>query len=129
VHPHNPEQTVEQDIQMIAKFLPPDGRIMLAFIDNNVCGIGCLKSINKEIGEIKRMFVDPSLRRVGAGKALLQSLLSAAKEAGYKNIYLETMPELKLALKTYEKFGFKYLDQAMGDSGHFGCELWMLKQL
>ena len=54
---------------------------------------------------------------------------AVAKEAGYKNIYLETMPELKQALKTYEKFGFEYMNHPMGNSGHFGCELWMLKRL
>jgi putative acetyltransferase len=48
---------------------------------------------------------------------------------GYKNIYLETMPELKDALKTYAKFGFNYLNGPMGNTGHFGCELWMLKTL
>jgi putative acetyltransferase len=39
------------------------------------------------------------------------------------------MPELKQALKTYEKFGFEYLDHPMGNTGHFGCELWMIKKL
>src|SRR6476469_5254167 len=84
VHPHNPNEQVEQDIKMIDKFLPPNGRLMLAFIDNNACGIGCLKSINDEIGEIKRMYVSPTFRNIGAGRAILQSLLNAAKETGYK---------------------------------------------
>jgi putative acetyltransferase len=39
------------------------------------------------------------------------------------------MPELRLALKAYERLGFEYLDHAMGNSGHFGCELWMLLPL
>jgi len=36
------------------------------------------------------------------------------------------MPELKNALKVYEKMGFRYLDKPMGNSGHFGCQLWMI---
>jgi putative acetyltransferase len=36
------------------------------------------------------------------------------------------MPELKNALKVYEKLGFQYLDKPMGNSGHFGCDLWMI---
>ena len=59
MHPHNPKEAVEQDIKMIDKFLPPSGLLMLAFVDNNTCGIGCLKSIKEEIGEIKRMYVPP----------------------------------------------------------------------
>jgi putative acetyltransferase len=39
------------------------------------------------------------------------------------------MPELKQALIVYEKFGFSYLDGPMGNSGHFGCERWMIKNL
>ena len=46
-----------------------------------------------------------------------------------KKIYLETMPELKQALSVYEKFGFEYLKGPMGNSGHTGCSLWMLKKL
>ena len=46
-----------------------------------------------------------------------------------KKIYLETMPELKQALHVYEKFGFEYLNGPMGNSGHTGCSLWMLKEI
>ena len=105
-HPHNPKETVQQDIEMIDKFLPPNGRLMLAFIDGNACGIGCLKSINEEIGEIKRMYVDPSFRNIGAGRAILQSLLSAAKETGYKKVRLDSPKFMEAAHSLYRSFGF-----------------------
>ena len=107
VHPHHPKETVEQDIEMIDKFLQPNGRLLLAFADNNACGIGCLKSINEEIGEIKRMFVDPSFRKNGAGKAILQSLLNAAKETGYKKVRLDSPKFMEAAHSLYRSFGFK----------------------
>ena len=107
VHPHNPKEQVEHDIKMIDKFLPPNGRIVIAFIDNNACGIGCLKSINKEIGEVKRMYVNPSNRKVGAGRAILQSLINAAKETGYKKIRLDSQKFMKAAHSLYRSFGFK----------------------
>jgi GNAT superfamily N-acetyltransferase len=107
VHPHHPEEQVEQDIKMIDKFLPPDGRLMLAFLDNNACGIGCLKSINKEIGEVKRMYVNPSFRRVGAGRALLHSLIEEAKKTGYKKIRLDSPKFMEAAHALYRSFGFK----------------------
>ncbi len=107
VHPHNPEEAVEQDIQMIDKFLPPNGRLVLAFIDNKACGIGCLKSINDEIGEIKRMYVDPSFRKIGAGRAILQGLLNAAKESGYKKVRLDSPKFMEAAHSLYRSFGFK----------------------
>jgi putative acetyltransferase len=44
-------------------------------------------------------------------------------------MYLETLPELHQAVKVYEKFGFRYLKGPLGNTGHFGCDLWMLKDL
>jgi GNAT superfamily N-acetyltransferase len=107
VHPHNPEEAFEQDLKMIDKFLPPNGRLKLAFIDNKSCGIGCLKSINEEFGEIKRMFVDPSFRNIGAGRAILQSLLIAAKETGYKKVRLDSPKFMEAAHSLYRSFGFR----------------------
>ena len=106
VHPHNPTEAVEQDIKMIAQFLPPSGRLILAFVDNQACGIGCLKSISEEIGEIKRMYVDPSFRKIGAGRAILQSLLNAAKEAGYKKVRLDSPKFMEAAHALYRSVGF-----------------------
>jgi len=79
--------------------------------------------------ELVKMYLYPRVRGIGLGSILIQKCMDYAKEAGYKNIYLETMPELKQALKTYEKFGFEYIHHPMGNSGHFGCELWMLKRV
>ena len=107
VHPHNPKETVEEDIKLIAKFLPPNGRLVLAFIDGKACGIGCLKAINSEIGEIKRMYVDPSFRKVGAGRAILTSLLDAAKEKGYQKVRLDSPKFMEAAHALYRSFGFK----------------------
>lgn len=105
-HPNNPTEAVEQDIQLIAKFLPPHGRIILAFVDNKACGIACLKSINSTIGEVKRMYVDPSFRNVGVGHAILQALLSAAKEAGYKKVRLDSPKFMEPAHSLYRSVGF-----------------------
>ncbi len=107
VHPHNPEEAVEEDIKMIQKFLPPNGRLLLAFVDRKACGIGCLKSIDEEIGEIKRMYVDPTFRKIGAGRAILQTLLIAAKESGYKKVRLDSPKFMEAAHALYRSAGFK----------------------
>lgn len=79
--------------------------------------------------ELVKMYLLKKVRGIGLGKLLIQKALDFAKEAGYKNVYLETMPELKQALKAYEKFGFEYINHPMGNTGHFGCDLWMLKRM
>ncbi|MBS1621288.1 MAG: GNAT family N-acetyltransferase [Bacteroidetes bacterium] len=79
--------------------------------------------------ELVKMYLSPKARGQGLGKHLIEKCIEQAKEMGYKNIYLESMPELKKALSVYSQFGFEYLDGPMGNSGHGGCGLWMLKKL
>ena len=76
--------------------------------------------------ELVKMYLLPQARGTGLGRTLIEKSLRYAKETGYKQVYLETMPELKQALKVYAKFGFEYLEGPMGNSGHTGCSLWML---
>lgn len=92
-------------------------------------GIFPTEGLPTDTCELVKMYLYPHVRGIGLGSLLIKKCVDYAKETGYKNIYLETMPELKQALKTYEKFGFEYIDHAIGNSGHFGCDLWMLKQL
>ncbi len=79
--------------------------------------------------ELVKMYLKPEARGIGLGSALILKNLAAADAAGYRHVYLETMPELKNALNVYEKFGFRYLQEPLGNSGHHGCSLWMLKEL
>ncbi|MEP6594623.1 MAG: GNAT family N-acetyltransferase [Ginsengibacter sp.] len=107
VHPHNPKESVTQDIKLIDKFQPTHGCIMLAFYDQNACGVGCLKRMNEEIAEIKRIYVNPAFRRIGAGRGILESLLKAAKGAGYKKVRLDSLKFMEAAHSLYRSFGFK----------------------
>jgi len=99
--------------------------------DKIVGGAGIYPSDGLPAGvcELVKMYLLPEARGVGLGKTLIEKSLQFAKENKYEQVYLESMPELKKALKVYEKFGFTYLDGPMGNTGHFGCELWMLKKI
>lgn len=79
--------------------------------------------------ELVKMYLSPAARGKGIGKMLIDKALAFAKTTGYHNVYIETMPELRKAVSVYEKFGFKYLDGPLGNTGHFGCDIWMLKEL
>lgn len=79
--------------------------------------------------ELVKMYLHRASRGLGLGKKLIETNLDFAKATGYSHVYLETMPELKQALDVYAKFGFRYLSAPMGNSGHHGCSLWMLKDL
>lgn len=79
--------------------------------------------------ELVKMYLLPQARGKGIGAKLIQKCMAFAKNSGYSFCYLETMPELKKALEIYAHFGFQYLEAPMGNTGHFGCSLWMLKAL
>ena len=77
--------------------------------------------------ELVKLYLLPAARGLGVGKALIQQCLEAARTASYARVYLETTAELTQAIPLYEKLGFTYLDHALGESGHFGCQLWMIR--
>lgn len=79
--------------------------------------------------ELVKLYVSSQMRGKGLGKTLIQQCFETAKLFGYKQMYLETMPELSTAVGLYEKLGFTYLKNSLGNSGHFGCDIWMLKEL
>ena len=92
-------------------------------------GIYPTEGLPADTCELVKMYLSPQARGTGLGRTLIEKCISYGKEYGYKNVYLETMPELKQALNVYAKFGFEYLKGPMGNSGHTGCSLWMLRSL
>ena len=79
--------------------------------------------------ELVKLYLSQKARGKGIGKLLLGKCIDAAIELGYNKIYLETMPELTIAIPMYEKSGFTYLSAPQGCSGHGGCDVWMIKDL
>ena len=79
--------------------------------------------------ELVKMYLLPEARGKGLGKALIDHCCAFAKEAGYKKVYLETVPEFEKAIRVYEHSGFKNLDHALGNSGHFYCNIRMIKDI
>ena len=82
-----------------------------------------------ETCELVKLYIAPSARGQGLGKLLMQKCETSASAAGYRFMYLETMPELKIAVPLYKKMGYHYLEAPLGNSGHGGCDIWMGKQL
>lgn len=79
--------------------------------------------------ELVKLYLLPEARGMGWGRKLMEQCFLTALGSGFTDMYLETMPELKMAVGLYEKCGFKFLDGPLGTTGHFGCDLWMLKRL
>jgi len=92
-------------------------------------GIYPTEGLPADTCELVKMYLVPEVRGTGLGRTIIEKCLNTARELGFNKVYLESMPELKQALKVYEKFGFTYLCSPMGNTGHTDCDLYMLKIL
>ena len=92
-------------------------------------GIKQLDNYNGNVCELQKMYFLPEARGIGLGKKMMDICLQKATSLGFEKCYLETLPYMEEARKLYRKVGFKDLDAPMGDTGHYSCNLWMLKDL
>jgi len=92
-------------------------------------GIAQLDNFEGNVCELQKMYYLPEARGRGLGQKMMDLCLKKAKSIGFDQCYLETLPYMEDARKLYAKFGFKSLDSRMGDTGHYSCNLWMLKDL
>ena len=112
-------------------FQEPGSIYFVAEQDGHVlggAGIYPSEGLPAQTCELVKMYLEPQARGKGLGKLLIDKALDFAKGFGYTQVYIETMPELRKAVSIYEKFGFEYLGGPLGNTGHFGCDVWMLKR-
>ncbi len=89
-----------------AQVVPGDGAFLVAWLDDAAVGCGAVRRLDETTAEIKRMYVDPSVRGRGIGRALLDALEREARLVGVKTIVLETGTRLASAIKLYVAMGY-----------------------
>jgi putative acetyltransferase len=92
-------------------------------------GIAQLKNSTENICELQKMYFSSEARGKGLGSQMMETCLQKSKELGYEKCYLETLPYMNDARKLYEKVGFQSLNRPLGDTGHYSCNMWMIKTL
>jgi putative acetyltransferase len=83
-------------------------------------GFSRLKGTRPEDGicELQKLYFVAEARGQGLGHKIIERAMLEACKAGYREMYLETIPQLKQAVGLYEKFGFRHLDAPVGNTGH-----------
>jgi len=92
-------------------------------------GIFPTEGLPEDTCELVKIYVAKKYRRNGYGQTLLEKCIEEARKKGYEKMYLESMPELTNAISMYEKNGFKKISGSLGNSGHTGCDVFMMKKL
>jgi len=113
-------------------FQTPGSIYYVAIVEGKVvggAGISPSNGLPEGTCELVKMYLSPNARGMGFGKLLIDQCLQFAVKSGYRKVYIETMPELKKAVGIYEKYGFKRLEGPLGNTGHFGCDVWMILDL
>lgn len=93
------------------------------------CGIFPTPGLPDGCAELVKFYLLPPWRGKGIGRALMEKCFESARELGYTQLYLESLPELDKAVSMYLKAGFRHITHPLGNSGHFGCTIWMVKDL
>ena len=83
-----------------------DGAFVVAYLDEVAVGCGAVRRLDAATGELKRMYVAPSVRRRGMGRALVEALEREARRLGMTKVVLETGTRLAPATALYEAMGY-----------------------
>ena len=100
--------------------------------DNKVlggAGIAPLAGGDDDVCELRKMYFLPEARGIGAGAAMMERCLQAARGFGFKQCYLETLGGMDAAMRLYERSGFQRIDGSLGATGHGGCNTFYLLEL
>lgn len=95
--------------ELPGKYAFPDGRLLLAIFDEKIAGCVGLRKFDKDICEMKRLYVRPEFRRKGIGKALSITIINMAREIGYSAMRLDTVPWMTEAIALYHSLGFIHI--------------------
>jgi GNAT superfamily N-acetyltransferase len=88
----------------------PNGFFLVARKDTHpVGGVGVREIVAgaQRIGEVKRLWVRPDVRRQGIAEALMADVLEHARLAGFAQLYLETGGAQPEAIAFYPKIGWQ----------------------
>lgn len=82
-----------------------------------------------EVCELRKMYFLPELRGLGAGRALIERCMDAARAFGFRRCYLETLEHMTAARRLYLANGFVEIGAPCGNTGHFSCDRFFQREL
>ncbi len=124
---HDPEVDA-----MSAAYARPRCAYFVVEIDGAVlggAGIAPLDGADAATCELRKMYFMPALRGRGAGRTLIERCLEAARRHAFARCYIETSTGMDAAQQLYLSSGFHTIEQALGSTGHFGCNRFYLRAL
>ncbi len=103
-------------------YAPPSGRLLVAGSPGEAIGCIALRPIEihdgtvdrasespaiANVGEVKRLYVQPAHRTGGWGGRLAEALIADARSIGYRELKLDTLDWMAAARRLYARLGFR----------------------
>lgn len=92
--------------QLPGKYAQPAGTIMLAWDGDTPVACVALRPVEHPVCEMKRLYVRPQARSLQLGRRLVERICAQARDAGYSQICLDTLPSMSAAIHLYGTLGF-----------------------
>jgi putative acetyltransferase len=102
-------QSFDQELASLpGDYAAPEGRLLLAEFESRPAGCVALHRLNRQVCEMKRLYLRPEFRGKGIGRTLCEHALKEARAIGYRQLRLDTVePVMKDAVAMYRRLGFK----------------------
>ena len=101
-------QNIDDELNNPAhKYTAPEGELLVAIDNDKVLGMVAYHRHSDVRCEMKRLYVRPNARGMHLGNALITEILAHAKNAGYKEMGLDTIVPLKAAISLDKKHVFE----------------------
>ncbi|MDE2088004.1 MAG: GNAT family N-acetyltransferase [Xanthomonadaceae bacterium] len=117
---------------MHAAYTQPRSAYLVVERDGSVvggAGVAPLVGGEPDVCELRKMYFLPAARGIGAGGAMMERCLDAARGFGFRRCYIETLTGMDAAQALYRRHGFAPLGAPMGGTGHHGCDRYYLRAL
>jgi putative acetyltransferase len=89
-------------------YAPPSGRLLLAHHLGRTAGCVALRQIDRQVCEMKRLYVRPAYRGEGVGRMLVDCVIAEARSIGYERMRLDTIESsMQDAIALYRRRGFR----------------------
>ncbi|PJE98183.1 GNAT family N-acetyltransferase [Streptomyces carminius] len=104
---YGPSAYEEMSSRPHSEFAPPHGGFLVLTIDGVTVAGGGFRRHDTETAELKRIWTDPRNRRLGLARRTLAEIERAARQRGYRRLYLVTGPRQPEANRLYGSAGYR----------------------